>query len=109
MLAMAEAAGMQADEMWTGINSVDFSGYPDCTPKFITSFRKMLNFAIPNGAKLVAPLQKKSKPQIGRMAKKLGLKNEDTWSCYRPRITVTGLSPCGECDACRLHAYAWQR
>lgn len=108
MLAMAQAASLKADEMWTGINSIDFSGYPDCTPKFVNSFRKMLKLAIPGGAKLVAPLQLKSKPQIGRMAKKLGLKSEDTWSCYRPRITSTGLSPCGECDACKLHSYAWK-
>ncbi|OFZ67343.1 MAG: 7-cyano-7-deazaguanine synthase QueC [Betaproteobacteria bacterium RBG_16_56_24] len=108
MLATAEAAGLGADEIWTGINSVDFSGYPDCTPKFIESFRKMLSFAIPKGAKLIAPLQTKSKPQIGRLAKRLGLNNEDTWSCYRPRITKTGVSPCGACDACKLHQFAWQ-
>lgn len=108
MLATAEASGLGADEIWTGINSIDFSGYPDCTPKFIESFRKMLTLAIPGGAKLVAPIQNKSKPQIGRLAKRLGLRNEDTWSCYRPRITQTGLSPCGVCDACKLHQYAWQ-
>jgi 7-cyano-7-deazaguanine synthase len=107
MLASAEAAGLGADEIWTGINSVDFSGYPDCTPAFIDSFRKMLSFAIPKGPKLIAPLQTKSKPQIGRMAKRLGLKSEDTWSCYRPRISKSGLSPCGACDACKLHDYAW--
>lgn len=108
MLATAEAAGLGASEIWTGINSVDFSGYPDCTPDFIKSFRKMLTFAIPGGPKLSAPLQNKSKPQIGRLAKRLGLCNEDTWSCYRPRITNTGISPCGECDACKLHQFAWQ-
>lgn len=107
MLAMAEAAGIQANEVWTGVNSIDFSGYPDCTPEFIESFRKMLRFAIPRGPKLVAPIQTKSKPEIGRLAKRLGLKNEDTWSCYRPQITNAGLSPCGECDACVLHQLAW--
>ncbi|MBI4937778.1 MAG: 7-cyano-7-deazaguanine synthase QueC [Nitrosomonadales bacterium] len=108
MLAAAEAAGLGADEIWTGVNSVDFSGYPDCTPQFIESFRKMLSYGIPKGAKLIAPLQSKTKPQIGRLAKRLGLASEDTWSCYRPKITNTGLSPCGACDACKLHEYAWQ-
>jgi 7-cyano-7-deazaguanine synthase len=108
MLASAEAAGLGANEIWTGINSVDFSGYPDCTPDFIKSFRKMLSFAIPGGPKLSAPLQTKSKPQIGRLAKRLGLSSEDTWSCYRPRITNTGISPCNECDACKLHQFAWK-
>lgn len=108
MLATAEAAGLKAHEIWTGINSVDFSGYPDCTPEFIDSFRHMLSYAIPRGPKLIAPLQTKSKPQIGRLAKKFGLKSEDTWSCYRPKIGPTGLTPCGQCDACVLHQLAWQ-
>jgi 7-cyano-7-deazaguanine synthase len=108
MLAAAEAAGLGADEIWTGINSVDFSGYPDCTPDFVKSFRKMLSYAIPGGPKLSAPLQSKSKPQIGRLAKRLGLNMGDTWSCYRPKITNSGISPCSECDACKLHQLAWQ-
>lgn len=107
MLASAEAAGLGANEVWTGINSVDFSGYPDCRPEFVKGFNQMLTLAIPHGPKLKAPLQTKTKPQIGRMAKRLGLKWESTWSCYRPRITKTGVSPCGECDACKLHDYAW--
>lgn len=107
MLAAAEAAGVGADEVWTGVNSVDFSGYPDCRPQFIASFQKMLSFAIPRGPRLVAPLQNKSKPQIARMAKRLGIGPTDTWSCYRPRISENGLSPCGACDACQLHALAW--
>lgn len=108
MLAAAEAAGIGANEVWTGINSVDFSGYPDCRAEFLGSFQKMLSFAIPKGSRLVAPLQNKSKPQIARMAKKLGIGVADTWSCYRPTITANGLSPCGACDACKLHEFAWQ-
>lgn len=107
MLASAEATGLQADEVWTGINSIDFSGYPDCTPEFINRFRKMLALAIPGAPKLVAPLQRKSKPQIGRIAKRLGLRCEDTWSCYTPQISQHGFIPCGKCDACKLHKYAW--
>lgn len=107
MLAAAEAAGVGADEIWTGINSVDFSGYPDCTPDFVQSFRSMLSYAIPKGPKLIAPLQVKTKPQIGRLAKKMGLSFESTWSCYRPQITREGISPCEICDACKLHKYAW--
>jgi len=107
MLAAAEAAGIGAQQVWTGINSVDFSGYPDCRPEFIESFRKMLAFAIPKGPRIMAPLQNKSKPQIARIAKKLGLKPFDTWSCYRPKIAATGYTPCGACDACKLHEFAW--
>jgi 7-cyano-7-deazaguanine synthase len=108
MLAAAEASGVGAREVWTGINSVDFSGYPDCKPEFIESFQAMLAYAIPKGPKLLAPLQNKSKPEIARMARRLGIGRTDTWSCYRPKITESGLSPCGACDACKLHEYAWQ-
>jgi len=108
MLASAEAAGIGADEVWTGINSVDFSGYPDCRPEFIASFREMLSYAIPKGPKLSAPLQKKSKPQIAKLAHRLGLQRHDTWSCYRPKIAEAGFVPCGACDACKLHEFAWQ-
>jgi 7-cyano-7-deazaguanine synthase len=108
MLASAEAAGIGAQEVWTGINSVDFSGYPDCRAEFVDSFQKMLNFAIPKGPRLVAPLQNKSKRQIAKMAERLGINETDTWSCYRPAITATGLSPCGSCDACKLHEFAWR-
>jgi 7-cyano-7-deazaguanine synthase len=108
MLAAAEAAGIGASEVWTGVNSVDFSGYPDCTPEFIQSFRAMLAFAIPKGPKLVAPLQLKSKPQIANMARRLGVEESTTWSCYRPAISPTGVVPCTQCDACKLHSYAWR-
>lgn len=108
MLASAEAAGVGADEVWTGINSVDFSGYPDCRPEFIASFKKMLSFAIPAGPKLFAPLQTKSKPQIAKLGQRLGLKQHETWSCYRPKIAEAGFVQCGECDACKLHEFAWQ-
>lgn len=107
MLAIAEAAGIGANEVWTGINSVEFSGYPDCTPNFLDAFQAMLNVGVPGGPKIAAPLQSKSKPAIARMAMKLGLKPGDTWSCYRPHIALSGLLPCGECDACILHKHAW--
>lgn len=107
MLACAEAAGIGASEVWTGVNSVDFSGYPDCTPDFITSFRRMLRVGMPGGPRIVAPLQSLTKIAIARRAAKLGLKPGDTWSCYRPRIVPMGIVPCEQCDACVLHAHAW--
>ncbi len=109
MLACAEAAGLGATEIWIGINSINFSGYPDCTPDFIAAFKSMLRIGVPRGPRIVAPLLKKSKPQIARIAGRFGLKPTDTWSCYRPQITESGLSPCGRCDACVLHQYAWAR
>lgn len=107
-LACAEAAGIGAEEVWIGVNAVDFSGYPDCRPEFIQAFGTMINTAIPGGPRVVAPLIEMSKPAIAVQAKRLGLTPSDTWSCYQPRFTHQGISPCGQCDACILHDYAWQ-
>lgn len=107
-LGCAEASGMKASEVWIGINSVDYSGYPDCRPEFLEQFRKMINLAIPKGPKIIAPLISLSKPEIAKEAYRLGIRQGDTWSCYRPFNTNNGFVPCGECDACVLHKYAWE-
>jgi len=107
-LACAEAAGIGAAEVWIGVNSLDFSGYPDCRPEFIKSFQEMLIEAIPNGPEIIAPLMTMSKPEIAAEARRFGIKQGDTWSCYRPCFTAQGLSPCGQCDACILHNHAWK-
>jgi 7-cyano-7-deazaguanine synthase len=54
-LASAHAAGIQADEIHTGINSIDFSGYPDCTPEFFEAFRSIHMIENINASKIVAP------------------------------------------------------
>jgi len=108
-LACAEATGINAQEVWVGINAIDFSGYPDCRPEFLNSFKDMISLAIPNGPKIIAPLIGMSKPQIALKAKEVGLKPGDTWSCYQPLFTANGVSPCGRCDACNLHNYAWNK
>lgn len=108
-LACAEAAGVKAREVWIGVNAIDFSGYPDCRPEFIDAFISMINVAIPGGASIVAPLIQMSKPEIAAEAGRLGLSPEDTWSCYRPAFSSSGITPCGVCDACILHDHAWQQ
>ncbi|MFH1022682.1 MAG: 7-cyano-7-deazaguanine synthase QueC [Planctomycetota bacterium] len=107
-LACAEAAGIGASEVWIGVNAIDFSGYPDCRPDFIESYRRMLHEGIPNGAAIVAPLLSMTKPEIAREAIRLALNPGDTWSCYQPQMATEGISPCGKCDACILHAHAWR-
>jgi len=106
-VACAEAAGREADEVWIGVNAVDFSGYPDCKPRFIQSFREMQRCAVPEGPKVCAPLLHLTKPQIARLARKHGLQRGDVWCCYRPTLAPGGVKPCGVCDACVLHEYAW--
>ena len=107
-IASAEAAGIGADEVWIGINEVDFSGYPDCTSSFLHAFREVITVAMPDPLlSIEAPLLNMSKPEIASLAARLGLKQGDTWSCYQPVETPTGMEPCGRCDACVLHEYAW--
>jgi len=107
-LACAEAAAMKAEEVWIGVNAIDFSGYPDCRPEFIETFNTMIGRAIPGGPRILAPLMRMSKPEIAAEASRLGLHRGDTWSCYQPQFTPCGISPCGQCDACVLHDHAWQ-
>lgn len=106
--ACAHASGIGADEVHTGINCVEFSGYPDCTVEFLESFKAMMSIANPSGPKIVAPLHLMSKPEIATLAAKHGIGEHDTWSCYRPQIDNGKIAPCEQCDACKLHDHAWQ-
>jgi 7-cyano-7-deazaguanine synthase len=106
-IACAEAAGIGADEVWIGINAIDFSGYPDCQPNFIRAFRNMQDHAAPHGPLIRAPLLNRTKPQIARLGYKYGLRRGDVWCCYRPAVTPNGVEPCHKCDACILHEFAW--
>lgn len=103
-LGWAEAVG--ANDLIIGINALDYSGYPDCRPEFITAFEAMARTATKagvEGAKLTvhAPLALLSKADIARAAVDLGLDAGATWSCYDP---TPGGQPCGVCDSCRLRA-----
>lgn len=107
VLACAEAPGAGAGQVWIGVNSLDYSGYPDCRPEFLEAFRTMIALAMDNPPEIVAPLSDISKPEIAREAARLGLGRDDTWSCYRPITGADGYEPCGRCDACVLHKFAW--
>ena len=98
--AIAESVG--ADRVVIAVNSVDFSDYPDCTPRFIDAYQKMLEVGTRGGvdgrAVLIdAPLLEMSKAEIVREAVRLGVPLELTWSCY-----AGGDKACGVCDSCRL-------
>jgi len=106
-LACAEAAGIDATEVWLGVNAVDYSGYPDCRQSFLDAFAAMWAEAVPNPPRIVAPLVTLTKPEIAALARELGLKHGDTWSCYAPDTSSGTPQPCGHCDACLLHTHAW--
>jgi 7-cyano-7-deazaguanine synthase len=101
-LAWAEAIG--ARDIFIGVNALDYSGYPDCRPEFITGFQDLAELATKAGAQgspftIQAPLQFLSKAQIATEAQRLDLDPAMSWSCYDP--TADGRA-CGLCDSCRL-------
>ncbi len=103
--AMAWAEVLKASSIYIGVTSVDYSGYPDCRPEFITAFEKMANLATKTGItkqtilKIETPLIRLSKGQIIKAGIKLSVDYSLTLSCYDP--DEKGRS-CGRCDSC-LH------
>lgn len=98
--SIAESKGAEA--VFMAVNSVDFSGYPDCTPEFVESFQRTLDVGTKagragRGVRIEAPLLRMSKVQIVKEAMRLKVPFEMTWSCYKG-----GRKACGVCDSCRL-------
>ena len=103
-LGLAEARG--ARTIYTGVNALDYSGYPDCRPAFVESFAATANLATKAGVEgdpfvFATPLLHMTKADIAAEAARLGIDAGLSWSCYDP--TPEGLH-CGLCDACRLRA-----
>lgn len=98
---MAETLG--AEKIFIGVNSVDYSGYPDCRPEFVEAFNKTIAVGtkqgVESGIEVVAPILNMSKKEIIELGMSLGVDYSLTHSCYNP--TTEGLS-CGVCDSCRL-------
>ena len=100
-LSWAEVLGVS--DIFLGINAVDYSGYPDCRPEFLTAFEQMANLGTKAGAtgrpfRFHAPLLAMSKKEIILRGQQLGVDYGLTHSCYDP----VGELACGRCDACRL-------
>lgn len=101
-LAFAETRG--ADEIWIGVNAVDYSGYPDCRPQYIDAYGKLANLATKAGVegremKIVTPLLKLTKSEIIKLGVSLGVDYSLTRTCYD--LDENGLS-CGKCESCLL-------
>jgi len=93
--AWAEALG--TDHLFIGVNRVDFSGYPDCRPEFVSAMEIALRQGTKRGSLVIhAPLLDLSKGQIIRRGLELGLDYGLTWSCYDPQHGRA----CGLCDSC---------
>ncbi|MDE0817353.1 MAG: 7-cyano-7-deazaguanine synthase QueC [Pirellulaceae bacterium] len=112
--ALALAEVRQADDIFIGVNALDYSGYPDCRPEFIDAFGKLANLAtkISDGdsglgdrkTKIHAPLIDMTKAEIITAGRRLNVDYKMTTSCYDP----VGHLACGHCDACllRLQGFA---
>jgi len=104
-LALAWAEVLAADDIFIGVNALDYSGYPDCRPEYIQAFVRMANLATKAGVegrslvRVHTPLIKLSKSEIIRTGLRLGVDFSLTHSCYDP--TPEGLA-CGACDSCLL-------
>lgn len=102
-LGWAEVLG--AFDIYIGVNALDYSGYPDCRPEYVTAFETMANLATKSGVekagrfRIRTPLINLTKAEIIRRGLELGVDFSRTHSCYDP--TTEGLA-CGLCDSCRL-------
>lgn len=101
-LAWAEVLG--AHDIFIGVNALDYSGYPDCRPEFITAFEKMANLATVAGVKghkltIHTPLIDLTKAEIIQLGLDLGVDYAKTTSCYDPAPDGRA---CGRCDSCLL-------
>jgi 7-cyano-7-deazaguanine synthase len=103
-LALGYAEVLGAQDIFVGVNALDYSGYPDCRPAFIEAFEALARVATKAAvegrpAKVHAPLLRWSKAEIIRQGTRLGVPYVLTHSCYDPDATGRA---CGRCDSCRL-------
>ena len=102
--ALAWAEALAITDIFIGVNALDYSGYPDCRPEFISAFENMANLGTKAGVeggrfKIHTPLISLSKAEIIRRAYDLGVDLSLTHSCYDP---LPDGRACGQCDACQL-------
>ena len=107
-IAWAEVLG--ARDVFIGVNAIDYSGYPDCRPEFISAFEKMAKLATKAGVegaefKIHAPLINLTKAEIISKAVTLGVDLSLTHSCYDP---LPDGRACGQCDSCQLRLKGFQ-
>jgi 7-cyano-7-deazaguanine synthase len=105
-LALGWAETLGADDLVIGVNAVDYSGYPDCRPEFLSAFERLAVLATAKGVqggafRIHAPLISLTKAEIIRKGTELGLDYGLTHSCYDP---APDGRPCGRCDSCVLRA-----
>jgi 7-cyano-7-deazaguanine synthase len=103
-LSLAWAEVLQAQDIFIGVNALDYSGYPDCRTEYVRAFQEMANLATKSaveGKKITvhAPLIDMTKAQIIALGTGLGVPYGETVSCYQANKNGEA---CGLCDSCRL-------
>lgn len=109
-VALAWAEVLEARDIFIGVNAVDYSGYPDCRPEYISAFETLANLATRaavegNKLSLHSPLIALSKAEIVRLGMELGVDYAITVSCYQ--ADEAGRA-CGHCDSCRLRRQGFE-
>ncbi len=111
-LALAWAEVTDSGHIFIGVNALDYSGYPDCRPEFISAFQKMANLAMKKTVEglmtveIHTPLLQKTKAEIIKMGLSLGVDYSLTTSCYDP--SSTGYA-CGHCESCILRKRGFEQ
>ena len=105
-LALAWAEVLEAQDIFIGVNALDYSGYPDCRGEYVKAFQNMANLATKSAVEgktitVHAPLIDMTKAQIVQMGTKLGVDYAMTVSCYQANSEGEA---CGVCDSCRLRS-----
>ncbi len=104
-LALAWAEVLGSEDIFIGVNVLDYSGYPDCRPAYIAAYERMANLATKAGVegrqklKIHTPLIQMTKDQIIKKGLELGIDYSLTHSCYDPSEIGEA---CGQCDSCLL-------
>ena len=103
-IALGWAEVLGAEDIFIGANAVDYSGYPDCRPEYISAYERLANFATRSGVeggeiKIHAPLIDMKKSEIIALGLDLGIDFSATVSCYQANHAGEA---CGHCDSCRI-------
>ncbi len=109
-IALGYAEVLGAQDIFVGVNAVDYSGYPDCRPEFIQAFEKLANLATKAGVegnpyRIHVPLIQLTKTEIIQRGMDLGVDYALTHSCYDPDPSG---KPCGRCDSCQIRNKAFE-
>ena len=109
--ALAFAETIESNDIFIGVNALDYSGYPDCRPEYIEAFQNMATLATKRSVEsgdsinIHTPLIHLTKAEIIKKGMGLGVDYSNTHSCYDP---FESGDPCGECDACKLRLKGFQ-